>query len=310
MSSHGRCPYPISLLEIMDGAFGPARWRIGAPEWTTPAGRLSAAFRPLDAVTPAGRRVTGAVTVTLRLRFISAQWAEVIMTRHSTTPGLGAAYIAPTAAKQVDVISRVWLFDDEKDDHETLGVHLATAAICHMVSSAVSASEVAAAVLPQKENPSAWNHAEFLHLAGLMAHHEMDVRLDEAGLLVALGDNQVPARLVDLTSPRLGVSASCRHPSLGRGLAVELSIELNTSAAKARGIARQLNDLELNWVAGPPLLGSWMVDPAGERLLFASFWPNLMHVPNLLPRIAIWQVERLGLAIDALKYITRRRHSA
>jgi hypothetical protein len=263
-------------------------------------------------MTPTGRRVTGAVTVALRLRFRSAQWAEVIMTRHSTTPGLGAAYIVPTAATQVDVISRVSLFEDEKEDRETLGVHLATAAISHMVSSAVSPAEVAATVLPHKDNPSAWGHIEFLHLACIMVRQQREVRSNATELVAALGRDadQLPNCLSDLTSPRLCMSASRRHPALGRGLAAELSIELKAPAVKASGIARQLNALELNWVTGPPLFGSWMVDPDGGRLLFASFWPNLARVPQLLPRIATWQAERLALASHALRYITRQRASA
>jgi hypothetical protein len=307
MSLPGPRDYPISFLEILDSAFGSANWKAGTAEWATPAGRLFAAFKRLDARTATGQRVTGAVTVTLQLRPTSAQWTEVIITRHRTIPGMGAAYIASAPAAHVEVISRVCLLEDEQEDHETLGVHLAAAAISHMVASAVNPSEVAAAVLSQKEDPSAWSEAEFLDLTKMMMHHEMDARLDDSGLVVALSDGEVPARLADPSSSRLGLSASCRHPALGRGLAAELSIPLIATPARAFDIARQLNDLELRWIVGSPLFGSWILDPNGGRLLHASFWPNLAHVPNLLPRIATWQAERLALATHALKFITRRR---
>lgn len=293
---------PDSFVETLEGTFGPAKRAGNTVAWQSLAGPVRAILSDVDAIVAGGRRVRGAITVVQQLLLNSPKQAKAMVGLHNTTPGLGVARVDSKAPATVEVISRGNFHADEAEDNEKLGVHLAIAAICNMVSSLDYGAGPSEKRLPRHDQPCRWKPAEFISLAWV---------LDTAGDSVSVNGSTFVGQLLSLRSeftelpeggdPRLAISGEYRHPSFGKGLAAELSICIDLPLRAARRLAQYLNALEVNRTVGPPLLGAWSVDPTGQRLLYASFFPNVGYVPNLLPRIAAWSGERLHAVKDELQ---------
>ena len=294
-----RCPE--AFVATLDGTFGPARWSRNAAHWKTPAGPLRATISDIDAIAIGGRRVHGAIDVVQQIRLGSPKEAKAMAARHNTQPGLGLASVVPGIPSVIEVASRACLFADEAKDGDRLGLNLAIAAICHMATSMEYGAGKPVKRLPQHDEPCRWDRREFFTMMWIMDRAGDVVSFDGCTLIAqlkSLGDwlPGVTAR----ADARLALSGEHFHSVLGAGLAVEVSVCIGLGRVAANRFASRLNELELKRVMGPPLFGAWAIDLTAQRLLFSSFWPNVGYVPNLLPRIATWSVERLELVNNEL----------
>jgi hypothetical protein len=255
--------------------------------------------------------VRGAIDVVQQVFLGSPKEANAMVVRHNTQPGLGLASIVLGSPSVVEVSSRACLFGDEAEDQDKLGLNLAIAAISHMATSAEYSAGKPVKRLPQHDYPCRWDLTEFISLMSVM---------HQAGDVVGLSGHTVIAQLRSLgdwlpgltegADARLAVSGEHFHSVLGAGLAVEVSVCINLGRPAAKRLTSHLNELELRTLIAPPLFGAWAMDPTGQRLLFASFWPNIGWVPALLPRIATWSVERLGLVKDELRQVVGHAKAA
>lgn len=299
-----RSGYQEYFLDTLDGTLSPGTWTGDTVQWKSEAGPVCATLSDFDAIVAGGRRVTGAITIVQQFFLLSAKKASEVVSCQNSAPGLGVARANEEAPSIVEVVSRGNFYAGEAEDNELLAITLAIAAVCHVVSNLNYGAGLSEKRLPQHDHPCRWKPAEFITLAWL---------LDDVGDKVSVNGSTFIAQMHSLRGwlpelpnngdPRLAISGEYRHPSLGKGLAVELSFCISLPLRAARKLASHLNLIEVNRAVGPPLFGAWNVDPTRRRLVFASFWPNVSYVPGLLPRIVGWSGERLVAVRDELRRV-------
>jgi hypothetical protein len=89
--------------------------------------------------------------------------------------------------------------------------------------------------------------------------------------------------------------ADQRHPQLGRGLLLLLKLPVTLSKPAADHLALELNTAEANTFAGSHLLGGWCSQKlSSDRQLpvFASFVPNAVYRPGLVPTLVMNLVQK------------------
>lgn len=147
-------------------------------------------------------------------------------------------------------------------------------------------------ILPAGTGPSLWPGLEMQRVLDLLQQGPGVLATGDAGALTA----EFPFRG---RTALLRVITDQRHPLLGNGLLLLLSLPLSGAPGELCRSALELNEQELRSMTRAPFLGSWSFGgPWG--LTFASFLPNLVYRPGLLPNLVIGMANRARWAEQVL----------
>jgi hypothetical protein len=196
-------------------------------------------------------------------------------------------------------------YRDEDEIRDKLAISLAIAVLVNMTASLAYGAGRRLPPLPHHDQPSRWSEQDLKLVAGQL--HELDCHMWTDGPnFVARFPEGLLRESEDSADLTLVISAECVHSALGNGLALEASFYVGLSAEQASKLVHRLNRMEADSIAGPPLLGAWVLSASDPRLAFRSFWPNLAYIPGFLDHVVTWQMQRLQLAGDALMQFGRR----
>jgi hypothetical protein len=300
---HPNCP--AAFVETLSGVFGPAFWVENSVHWKSAAGPVKATVHALEFVTEDGRHVQGAISVVQELHLASPELAQAIVARHNCEPGLGAAFAVERAPDTAEVVSRVTWYRDEEAIRDKLALSLAIAVLVNMTASLEYGAGPRLPPLPHHDQPSRWSEQDLNLVAEQMHDLSCHMWIDGSNLVARFPEGLL-CESEDSADLTLVVSTECIHSSLGNGLAMEVSYYLDLPAENASKLVRRLNRMEADSIAGPPLLGAWVLSASDPRLAFRSFFPNLAFIPGLLNYVVTWQMQRLELAGDALMRFGKR----
>jgi len=131
---------------------------------------------------------------------------------------------------------------------------------------------------PHGEGPSAWaDDAEFDQVAETLNQGNAFATGGASGLTAEFPFGAGDTALFQADTRE-------RHPHLGSGLLLRLTLPFAQPLPEAVAFAALLNGVEAAGDLHTPALGAWTVDSAGERAraVFVSFLPSILHSPGLL----------------------------
>lgn len=149
-------------------------------------------------------------------------------------------------------------------------------------------------VVPMGREPSRW--------AGEEMQASLQMLQSRPATLLANGDEE---RLMahfpyQEVTTLLFVSAGDRHPSLGNGVSIRLSLPEAVSDAEGPAWAAKMNRSELGSFTRSHFLGSWVV--AADRPHFVAFYPNFAAVaPGVLANIVSSASNRARWAAEVVR---------
>jgi len=142
---------------------------------------------------------------------------------------------------------------------------------------------IAGMVAPLGERPSAW--------AGNEMREAVD-QLQRFPCVLATGDHSglsAEFPFFEMTS-LLTIRTNERHPQLGNGMLVRLSLPVGCPKEDWARVAIDLNARELRSLTRSPFLGSWCA--GDDAITFVSFYPNVAHQPGLLQNLVNYSMGR------------------
>ena len=154
--------------------------------------------------------------------------------------------------------------------------------------------------LPGRDESSAWVGNEMETVAQMLSSNGVMSIGTQNGLTAEFpyGKHGGTAVLGG-TSNLLRVSTEDRHPSLGSGMLMRLSLQEHPSHEGERLGATRLNQLELQDGCQSHFLGSWCANPSGGPPDFVSFLPNILRAANLLTNLVMSMGIRSRWASDS-----------
>lgn len=219
-----------------------------------------------------------------------------------------SAYVADTRANLVRLHASVSATEDNLPLARMLALHATALQVADAHAEAEPLAEIFGGAVDESEHPSSGprlEEDEMLGVADVYASRgdgASPFGVDELAELVRLDprpwtmassrDRQLQAELpFDGGEPsRLELDATYRHPALGSGLRMTLTLPVEARASRVQG----LNAGEAN-APDAHQLGGWSASEA-DRLEFVTFVPAAAYMPNLARALVYHTATRNGWA--------------
>lgn len=219
-----------------------------------------------------------------------------------------SAYVADTRTHVIRLHASVSATEDNLALARVLALHATALQVADAHAEASPLAEIFGGEVDESEHPSSGprlDEDEMLDVPSAYAHRgegPSPFGVDELAELVRLEPRpwlnvsseptRVDAELAfDGDEPsRLMLDAAYRHPAIGSGIRINLTLPVPAVASRVQGLnAGEVNSPDAHQ------LGGWCASE-DDRLMFVSFFPAVAHVPNLARAIVYHMATRNGWA--------------
>ncbi len=137
-------------------------------------------------------------------------------------------------------------------------------------------------IVPHGQQPSLWTGGSIAEAHEILEKISLSSQADEEGVSAEFSYAAQPSILV--------MDSTLRHPRVGSGLHVVLTLPSLPFEESPYATAAVLNLLECTAPPTTDLQGGWCVVPDGkaDTVAFNAFFPNVFRQPGLATNIALW----------------------